>query len=65
MTSDSIGKHRVRALAVVRMKTAESDAAVRVGAAPGLMSKLRRRLKGLNGPIAFVAWISLMLVIPA
>jgi NHLM bacteriocin system ABC transporter peptidase/ATP-binding protein len=36
----------------------------RGGTAPGLMAKLRRRLKGLNGAIAFIAWISLMLVIP-
>jgi NHLM bacteriocin system ABC transporter peptidase/ATP-binding protein len=34
------------------------------GAAPGLMAKLGRRLKGFNGAIAFVAWISLMLVLP-
>ena len=46
------------------MEMVESGAAARVGAAPGLMSKLGRRLKGLDGPIAFIAWISLMLVIP-
>ena len=34
------------------------------GAAPGLMAKLGRRLKGFNAAIAFVAWISLMLVLP-
>ncbi|MCF8532023.1 MAG: NHLP family bacteriocin export ABC transporter peptidase/permease/ATPase subunit [Reyranella sp.] len=32
--------------------------------APSLMGKLHRRLKGLNGVIAFVSWISLLLVIP-
>src|SRR5262245_33687939 len=36
----------------------------RGGAAPGLSAKLGRRLKGLNGTIAFIAWISLMLVLP-
>ncbi len=34
------------------------------GAAPGLMAKLSHRLKGLNGAIAFITWISVMLVIP-
>lgn len=34
------------------------------GAAPGVMAKLAGRLKGLHAAIAFVAWISLMLVIP-
>lgn len=34
------------------------------GAAPGLIAKLRRRLKGLNGVIAFITWISVMLVVP-
>ena len=36
----------------------------RGGAGPGLMSKLGRRLKGLDGTIGFIAWISLMLVLP-
>ena len=34
------------------------------GAPPGLIAKLRRRLKNLNGVIAFITWISVMLVIP-
>ncbi|CAN5779511.1 NHLP family bacteriocin export ABC transporter peptidase/permease/ATPase subunit [soil metagenome] len=34
------------------------------GAAPGLLAKLRDRLKDLNGVIAFITWISVMLVIP-
>ncbi len=34
------------------------------GAARGILSKLVSRLKGFNAAIAFVAWISLMLVIP-
>ncbi len=35
-----------------------------VSAAPTLMARLRGRLAGLNGVIAFVSWISVMLVIP-
>ncbi len=34
------------------------------GAPPGVMAKLTGRLKGFRAAIAFVAWISLMLVIP-
>lgn len=34
------------------------------GANPGVMAKLTGRLKGFRAAIAFVAWISLMLVIP-
>lgn len=34
------------------------------GAGPGVMAKLTGRLKGLRAAIAFIAWISLMLVIP-
>ena len=34
------------------------------GTGPGLLSKLRHRLEGLNGVIAFIIWISVMLVIP-
>ena len=37
---------------------------VRGGAAPNFTAKLGRRLQGLNGTIAFIAWISLMLVLP-
>jgi NHLM bacteriocin system ABC transporter peptidase/ATP-binding protein len=36
----------------------------RGGAEPGLAAKLGRRLKGLSGTIGFIAWISLMLVLP-
>ncbi|MCA0303896.1 MAG: NHLP family bacteriocin export ABC transporter peptidase/permease/ATPase subunit [Proteobacteria bacterium] len=36
----------------------------RSGGGPGLLSKLGRRLRGLDGTIGFVAWISLMLVLP-
>jgi NHLM bacteriocin system ABC transporter peptidase/ATP-binding protein len=36
----------------------------RGGAAPGLLAKLASRLKGYDAAIAFVAWISLMLVLP-
>ena len=34
------------------------------GAAPGILAKLGGRLKGFNAAIAFVVWVSLMLVIP-
>ena len=37
---------------------------VRGGAEPDLAAKLGRRLQGLNGTIGFIAWISLMLVLP-
>ncbi|WP_422001443.1 NHLP family bacteriocin export ABC transporter peptidase/permease/ATPase subunit [Reyranella sp.] len=36
----------------------------RGGAEPGLAAKLGRRLQGLSGTIGFIAWISLMLVLP-
>ncbi|MGQ3296878.1 NHLP family bacteriocin export ABC transporter peptidase/permease/ATPase subunit [Reyranella sp.] len=36
----------------------------RSGGGPGLASKLGSRLKGLDGAIGFVAWVSLMLVLP-
>ena len=35
-----------------------------VSPAPPLVARLRGRLAGLNGVIAFVSWISVMLVIP-
>ena len=34
------------------------------GAAPGILGKLGTRLNGFNAAIGFVAWVSLMLVIP-
>lgn len=34
------------------------------GAEPGLIAKLTRRLTGLGGAMAFIGWISLMLVLP-
>jgi NHLM bacteriocin system ABC transporter peptidase/ATP-binding protein len=34
------------------------------GTAPGLIAKLRQRLVGLDGVIAFIVWVSVMLVIP-
>ena len=34
------------------------------GTAPGLIAKLRQRLAGLDGVIAFIVWVSVMLVIP-
>ncbi len=34
------------------------------GAAPGIVAKLGGRLQGFSAAIAFVAWVSLMLVIP-
>ena len=37
---------------------------VRGGTAPNFTAKLGRRLQGLNGTFAFIAWISLMLVLP-
>ena len=37
---------------------------IRGGAEPRLAAKLGRRLKGLSGTIGFIAWISLMLVLP-
>jgi NHLM bacteriocin system ABC transporter peptidase/ATP-binding protein len=36
----------------------------RGGAEPGLIGKLGQRLEGFNGVIAFITWISVMLVIP-
>ena len=34
------------------------------GAAPGLLSRLGHRLAGFGGALGFIAWISLMMVIP-
>ena len=48
----------------VSLEFKKGPAFVTGGAAPGVMAKLAGRLKGLHAAIAFVAWISLMLVIP-
>jgi NHLM bacteriocin system ABC transporter peptidase/ATP-binding protein len=48
----------------VSLEFKKGPAFVSGGAAPGVMAKLTGRLKGLHAAIAFVAWISLMLVIP-
>ena len=34
------------------------------GAAPGLLARLGRRLAGFGGALGFIAWISLMMVVP-
>lgn len=48
----------------VSLEFKKSPAFAPGGANPGVMAKLTGRLKGLHAAIAFVAWISLMLVIP-
>ncbi len=48
----------------VSLEFKKGPAFITGGAAPGVMAKLAGRLKGLHAAIAFVAWISLMLVIP-
>lgn len=48
----------------VSLEFKKGSAFVPGGANPGVLAKLTGRLKGFRAAIAFVAWISLMLVIP-
>ncbi|CAN5759190.1 NHLP family bacteriocin export ABC transporter peptidase/permease/ATPase subunit [soil metagenome] len=53
-----------KGLTGVTLEFSKGPAFVRGGASIGVMAKLTARLKGFGGAIAFVFWVSLMLVIP-
>ena len=61
MSLSALSKRRQRPPTALKMEPAKSRPA---GVPSGLLTKLRGRLKGLDGVIAFITWISIMLVIP-